>query len=379
MHATEGILISNRQGVIIEANPSAETMFGYEAGTLIGLLIEDLMPESFRTLHQAHREGYNQKPKARAMGQSRDLFGQRKNGTVFSIEVSLSYYQNAGELQIIAFLMDVTERKQQEERILKMNQGLEEKVSERTQILKQALHDLEASRTQLSQALEREKELNDMKSRFVTMASHEFRTPLSTILSSISLVNNYQGNDEKVQRHVQRIRSAVTNMTLILNDFLSVEKLETGQVLAHVETVNWTALLTEIKQEISGLLKLNQHIEWSHHGPVTAQLDPQLMRNVLLNLISNAIKFSPEDSTILITSRVDANWFELQVMDTGMGIPINEQARLFERFFRAQNALNIQGTGLGLHIVKRYVESMKGTITLESNTSGTRLNISIPQ
>ena len=379
MHATEGILISNRQGVIIEANPSAETMFGYEAGTLIGLLIEDLMPESFRALHQAHREGYNQKPKARAMGQSRDLFGQRKNGTVFSIEVSLSYYQNAGELQIIAFLMDVTERKQQEERILKMNQGLEEKVSERTQILKQALHDLEASRTQLSQALEREKELNDMKSRFVTMASHEFRTPLSTILSSISLVNNYQGNDEKVQRHVQRIRSAVTNMTLILNDFLSVEKLETGQVLAHVETVNWTALLTEIKQEISGLLKLNQHIEWSHHGPVTAQLDPQLMRNVLLNLISNAIKFSPEDSTILITSRVDANWFELQVMDTGMGIPINEQARLFERFFRAQNALNIQGTGLGLHIVKRYVESMKGTITLESNTSGTRLNISIPQ
>ena len=379
MHATEGILISNRQGVIIEANPSAETMFGYEAGTLIGLQIEDLMPESFRALHQAHREGYNQKPKARAMGQSRDLFGQRKNGTVFSIEVSLSYYQNAGELQIIAFLMDVTERKQQEERILKMNQGLEEKVSERTQILKQALHDLEASRTQLSQALEREKELNDMKSRFVTMASHEFRTPLSTILSSISLVNNYQGNDEKVQRHVQRIRSAVTNMTLILNDFLSVEKLETGQVLAHVETVNWTALLTEIKQEISGLLKLNQHIEWSHHGPVTAQLDPQLMRNVLLNLISNAIKFSPEDSTILITSRVDANWFELQVMDTGMGIPINEQARLFERFFRAQNALNIQGTGLGLHIVKRYVESMKGTITLESNTSGTRLNISIPQ
>lgn len=379
MHATEGILISNRQGVIIEANPSAEKMFGYEAGTLIGLQIEDLMPESFRALHQAHREGYNQKPKARAMGQSRDLFGQRKNGTVFSIEVSLSYYQNAGELQIIAFLMDVTERKQQEERILKMNQGLEEKVSERTQILKQALHELEASRTQLSQALEREKELNDMKSRFVTMASHEFRTPLSTILSSISLVNNYQGNDEKVQRHVQRIRSAVTNMTLILNDFLSVEKLETGQVLAHVETVNWTALLTEIKQEISGLLKLNQHIEWSHHGPVTAQLDPQLMRNVLLNLISNAIKFSPEDSTILITSRVDANWFELQVMDTGMGIPINEQARLFERFFRAQNALNIQGTGLGLHIVKRYVESMKGTITLESNTSGTRLNISIPQ
>ena len=138
-------------------------------------------------------------------------------------------------------------------------------------------------------------------------------------------------------------------------------------------------LFRSIKQEISGLLKLNQHIEWSHHGPVTAQLDPQLMRNVLLNLISNAIKFSPEDSTILITSRVDANWFELQVMDTGMGIPINEQARLFERFFRAQNALNIQGTGLGLHIVKRYVESMKGTITLESNTSGTRLNISIPQ
>lgn len=378
-YATEGIIISNQQGLIVQANPSAEVMFGYDTGQLNGKTIEDLIPQEYRSTHAQYRHSYNAKPRARAMGKSRDLYGLRKNGTAFAVEVSLSYYQDAGNLQIIAFIMDISERKQHEDHIRKMNIGLEEKVNERTKVLKEALHELEQSREQLTSALEREKELNDMKSRFVTMASHEFRTPLSTILSSISLVNTYKGSDEKIQRHIQRIRSAVTNMTLILNDFLSVEKLDVGHVNLQIEPVLWPAFIKDVKIEISGLLKPGQKVTLLHTGEDVIYIDSQIMHNVMLNLVSNAIKFSPENASISITSDAHATMFNLQICDQGMGIPEDEHARVFDRFFRAKNAVNIQGTGLGLHIVKKYIETMHGRIAFKSSKAGTCFEVNIPQ
>jgi PAS domain S-box-containing protein len=378
-YATEGIIISNQAGLIVQANPSAEQMFGYEAGQLGGKTIEDLIPQQYKSAHEQHRHSYNAKPKARAMGKSLDLFGLRKNGSSFAVEVSLSYYQDAGDMQIIAFIMDISERKKHEDHIRKMNIGLEEKIHERTKVLKVALEELEQSREQLTHALAREKELNDMKSRFVTMASHEFRTPLSTILSSISLVNTYKGSDEKIQRHIQRIRSAVTNMTLILNDFLSVEKLEVGHVTPHNEIILWNTFIYDIKNEMSGLLKPGQYFKIEHTGDQKIQFDPQIMRNVLFNLISNAIKFSSDSTCISINTILHASMFKIEVCDKGMGIPEDEHKRLFDRFFRAKNAINIQGTGLGLHIVKKYIETMSGTISFKSSSKGTCFTILIPQ
>lgn len=380
-YATEGIIISDRSGKIVKANPSAERLFGYEKNGLIGKVIEDLVPRRFKERHEKDRNNYNKNPHARAMGKNMDLFARRKDDSEFPVEISLSYYKQQEETFVIAFIIDITERKKHEASILKLNQELERKVEERTKVLHEALIELENSKEQLSQALASEKELNDMKSRFVTMASHEFRTPLSTILSSISLVSKYEHgeNAEKVDKHVQRIKSAVTNMTLILNDFLSAEKLEEGKVLVRKEECNLQDLTGAIMSEVTGILKVGQKLDYVHEGEVMAYFDKQIMRNVLLNLVSNAIKFSPENKSIKVRTWVSPKEIKIEVKDEGMGIPKDEQEHLFERFFRSKNATNIQGTGLGLNIVAKYLEVMRGQIRFESEVDqGTTFYLSIP-
>jgi signal transduction histidine kinase len=218
-----------------------------------------------------------------------------------------------------------------------------------------------------------------MKSRFVTMASHEFRTPLSTILSSISLVNKYNEGDEKIDKHVHRIKSAVTNMTLILNDFLSAEKLEEGKVFMRKELFNLQGLVNEILSEINGIIKKDQKLLYTHSGSSEVNLDIQMIRNILLNLISNAIKFSAENKTISISTNVTENEIKIQISDQGLGIPKEEQEHLFQRFFRASNVTNVQGTGLGLNIVSKYLEAMNGKIEFESEVGvGTTFFLTLP-
>lgn len=380
-HATEGIIISNKKGEILRANPSSERLFGYEKGELLGKYIEDLVPRKYNESHKENRENYNKSPHARSMGKNMDLFARRKDDSEFPVEISLSYYKQEEETFVIAFVIDITERKRHEANVIKLNQDLEKKVDERTKVLHEALIELESSKEKLSLALEAEKGLNDMKSRFVTMASHEFRTPLSTILSSISLVDKYKAgeSDDKIGKHVQRIKSAVTNMTLILNDFLSAEKLDEGKVFVRKVELDLPLFITEVIQEMQGILKTGQKIDFVNTGETIAWLDKQMIRNILLNLISNAIKFSPENVPIVLRSKIDAEEVFIEVADKGMGIPKEEQEHLFERFFRAKNATNIQGTGLGLNIVVKYLESMNGTIEFKSELGeGTTFYISIP-
>jgi PAS domain S-box-containing protein len=380
-HATEGIIIANRQGKIIKANPSSEKLFGYGQGELLGKVIEDLVPKRYADVHAKDRLNFNSNPHARSMGKNIDLFARRKDNSEFPVEISLSYYRQDDELFVIAFIIDITERKRHEESILNLNQELEKKVEERTKVLKEALIELEKSKEQMSQALETEKEVNDMKSRFVTMASHEFRTPLSTILSSISLINKYSHaeNDEKVGRHVQRIKSAVTNMTLILNDFLSAEKLDQGKVFVRREEIDLERLIRDVINEIHGILKKDQVVNFHHEGDRIAVLDSQMIRNIMINLVSNAIKFSGEGKTITVSSSITPESVNISVADQGIGIPKEEQVHLFERFFRAKNVTNIQGTGLGLNIVEKYLEVIGGKITFTSEMEkGTTFNITIP-
>lgn len=381
-HATEGIVITNRDGIIMKANPSSERLFGYDEGELTGKVIEDVIPERFRHSHSQVRKEYLVCPRARSMGKGLTLYGRRKNNSEFPVEVSLSFYKQGEEQFVIAFIIDVTERKKQEESIIRLNQELEKKVEERTKVLQEALIEIEKSKEHLTRSLEAEKELNDMKSRFVTMASHEFRTPLSTILSSVSLVQKYNKgeNDDKISRHVGRIKSAVTNMTLILNDFLSAEKLEEGKVLMRPEHINVQDIASEVLGEMQGLVKAGQKVDHRHEGSVTAHGDRQMIRNIFLNLLSNAIKFSPEHKIITFRTQVTDEKIRIVVADQGIGIPAEEQEHLFERFFRARNVTNIQGTGLGLNIVSKYLESMKGTIEFSSELGkGTTFYITIPQ
>ena len=382
-HSSQGILIVNQQAEIILANKFLLQLFGYEdQHELTGKKIETLIPARFRATHQHHRDGYMSNPKRRPMGSGMDLFGVRKNGDEFPVEVSLGNYRSEDASFVIAFVSDISQRKQiesemfrqQEElaainrKIEELNDELEAKVITRTMQLQEAMEELEKSKDVLSLALSREKELGDMKSRFVSMASHEFRTPLSTILSSASLVARYTQTEDQDKRdkHIQRIKSAVNNLTDILNEFLSIGKIEDGKVVTHYSRFNVRDLLVNICNELQGITKPGQRIQINYTGNETLELDITLLRNVFINLLSNAIKFSPENGLITISAKVDECAAEFEIRDTGIGISAEDQAHLFERFFRAKNATNIQGTGLGLHIVGKYVELMNGSIACES-------------
>jgi signal transduction histidine kinase len=265
--------------------------------------------------------------------------------------------------------------------IKELNAALEKRVRDRTMILEEAVTELEKTKNELSQALEKEKELNELKSRFVSMASHEFRTPLATILSSLSLISKYIETNEKEKqaRHIEKIKSSITHMTDILNDVLSVSKLEEGKFHASPENTDLQDFITPIVHELQTVAKKDQHIRYKHSGAKSAMLDKKILRNILFNLISNAIKFSPEGKPIEISTKSENGHIELSIKDNGIGIAEEDQKHLFERFFRGQNVTNIQGTGLGLNIVAKYVELMNGSIDFKSTLEkGTIFNITLP-
>lgn len=384
-HVNEGILIANAQGQIVLTNPKANLMFGYNEDELRGKMVEALIPNEYADRHVEHRNSYMKHPVKRPMGKNITPFGKHKDGSNFPVEISLSYYETGEGMYVIGFIIDITERFEQQEKIKKinaelklLNETLEKKVGERTLVLKEALTELEQSRDELTRSLEKEKELNEMKSRFISMASHEFRTPLSTILSSASLIGRYNGEDDqsKREKHVDRIKNSVTGLTEILNDFLSLGKLEEGKVVGKFQEQDIVVIIQELITEIQVICKENQTIVLDTKGTCILNTDKNMFRNVMINLISNAIKFSPEGSSIEIGAIQEEGGIHISVRDHGMGIPDEDKKHLFGRFFRGKNAQNIQGTGLGLNIVTKYLELMKGTITFESELEkGTTFHI----
>jgi len=369
LFATEGILVTDERGEIVRANPSAEKLFGYDRGDLIGKKVEALVPRKYSKMHEGHRSHFNEDPHARRMGIGRDLYGMRRDGSEFPVEISLSPYSSPeGKKHTIAFIVDITQRKQAEEKLKNYSAELEKQVKNRTMILQEAIDELEKTKMELNQSLEKERELSDLKSRFVSMASHEFRTPLATIMSSLSLVTKYGevNEKEKQNKHITRIKSSINSLTDILNDFLSVSKLEEGKVVNDAEPFNMKTFLSELANEMQALAKGGQKIIQSHSGNEMVTLDKKLLKNVMFNLSTNAIKFSGDDTQIEITSVNKNGKLKISVRDKGIGISKTDQEHLFERFFRGRNATYIQGTGLGLNIVAKYIELMDGTIEFES-------------
>jgi PAS domain S-box-containing protein len=393
-NATEGIILTNQTGKIILVNPSAATMFGYESEELIGHPIEVLIPQRFSNHHHSLREGFIKEPSNRVMGHGRDLYGKKKDGSDLPVEVSLSHYKKNDELFVIAFVVDITKRKEIEnsmlqqkrelekitDKIRQLNANLEVKVEERTLILKEALQKLEQSQHELSEALDKERQLNEIKSRFVSMASHEFRTPLSTVLSSASLLSRYTKEEEQEKRnkHIHRIKNSVNHLNDILEDFLSLGKLNEGKVEKTADEVYLEEVILDTMDEMKAILKKDQSFVLEC-DECRAYTDRKLFKNVLINLISNASKFSDEGKPIKIESRVIADNVTVSVSDEGIGISDEDQHHLFSSFFRGANATNIQGTGLGLHIVKSYIDLLGGEITLKSILNrGTTVTFSIP-
>jgi PAS domain S-box-containing protein len=380
LYATEGILVTDAQGQIVRVNPSAARLFGYETEELLGKKVEILIPPRFGGVHTGHRENYSRNPHARSMGVGLELSGLKKDGSEFPVEISLSPYKNGTESFVIAFIIDGTLRKQAEERLKHYSEDLEKQVKDRTLVFREAIKELKKTKTELYDALEKERELNEMKSRFVSMASHEFRTPLTTMLSSLSLIPMYhERNDtENLSRHVDKVENSIGTMTDILNDFLSVSKLEEGKVENVPEEFDIKAFVSGIVSEMQTLTTQAHELVHEHTGAEMVLLDPKLLKNILLNLISNAIKFSPEGGRVTVAVTVN-DGVQVTVADQGIGISTADQQHLSERFFRGHNATHIQGTGLGLNIVTSYVKLMRGDVRIESKEQeGTSVTILLP-
>ena len=505
-YATIGMLSTDRNGIITAINPFALNKFGYTKFELLGKKIEFLIPQRFHQNHIVQRNSYAENPQNRPMGSGMELFGLKKDGSEFPVQISLSNCFVNGEQYVIAFIDDSSINKNAEAEIVRLNEGLEVTVRQRTKDLQDTLLQLEISRDQLNAALsfqkaildnagamiiatdqkgiiklfnpeasinigysqeevvdihtpilyhnifeldskrnnlftefsisldddfevlvakarrniheeeqytfirkngtplpvlltisairdafgeltgfmwiaidiserkkaeenlresfKKEKELGELKSRFVSMASHEFRTPLSTVLSSAYLIEKYisTADQPKREKHLQRIFSSVNMLTNILNDFLSLGKIEEGKILVRLATINIQELMISIAGDMKNTLKKHQKIRCFHEGNPFVLLDPSLLKHIVMNLVSNASKFSFEKSPIEIKTICYDQQVYVSVKDFGMGISVNDQKHLMERFFRGANAGNIQGTGLGLHIVSKYSELMNGRV-----------------
>ncbi len=527
-YASIGILITNASGEIQMANKYVEQQFGYDHDALIGKKVEMLIPPRYSKKHVKHREHFSDNPHSRPMGLGMELWGLKKNGSEFPVEVSLGHYKIGDDNYSLAFINDITQRKETEQAIIKLNAHLEEKVKEgshslaitveqlgsqiketerkdaelervntflnniwnhagaiifvcdqdglvqffnpaaeqwlgysaaevvnkmnvssfhvREELGRKALElssetgkqiapgfgvfvaetergtvnnqewhykrkdgttffvslnvtplkdtsgnisgylgiaidisEKKSAETELLAALDKEKELNELKSRFVSMASHEFRTPLSAVLSSAYLLSKYVKTEEQPQRekHIQRIVASVTSLTEILNDFLSVGKIEEGNINANYSEYDIKGQMEEVMQEVHHLLKSGQHINYKHTGKVSVvRLDPSMMKHIVTNLLSNAVKFSNDGSDIELATKCTGKTTTITVKDNGLGIPEEDIKNLYKRFFRSSNVTNIQGTGLGLHIVSKYTELMNGKIDCESKIGeGTQFRI----
>ena len=344
------IIATDEKGIIKLFNPEAVANTGYSEAEVIdkktALLFHDRfeiakkrkeLSDKFNITFEDDFAVLIEKSKRRIHEEEQYTY-IRKDGTAFPVSLTISAITDK-EGRVSGFMViaiDISERKKAEE--------------------------------DLQKALEKEKDLNELKTRFVSMASHEFRTPLSTVLSSAYLIQKYTSEEDqpKRNRHLQRIISSVSMLTDILNDFLSVGKIEEGKIHVRTSEFNIRDQIQDIADEIKNNLKKEQKIQCSHDGEPDVILDPSLLKHIVLNLVSNASKFSPEEGVIEISTKSSDHHISLSVKDSGIGISKEDQKHLMERFFRGANAGNIQGTGLGLHIVSKYAELMDGRVHCKS-------------
>jgi len=384
--AIDGIIIINERGIIKMVNPAACKLFGYTEVELIGNNVHMLMGMPHHPKHDTYINNYITTGIKKIIGIGREVEGKRKDGTQFPFQLSISEaFVDEGRF-FAGVVHDMTDVKEAAKELKNINANLERLVEERTEKLSETVNqllaiqnDLEDTKQDLELALDKEKELGELKSRFVSMASHEFRTPLSTILSSANIIEKY-GVTDKQDRHTKKIQSSVKNLTGILNDFLSIGKLEEGKTIKKPEAFDLVELLNDLLEEFKEIKKKDQHFILAFKDSSCYLFtDINLLRNILINLLSNACKYS-EKGAIKITIEHNKEMVTLSIKDNGIGIPEKEQKFLFDRFFRAQNTINIQGTGLGLNIVKKYIEILGGSITYVSDEQkGTTFTIVFPK
>lgn len=358
---SEGIVVVNKAQMIVATNGAANEMFGYENEELLEQPLNILIPQQHRHGHDAHFNSFVAHSDKRQMGHGRDLFGVTKEGVEFPLEAGLNPFTLNNEGYIMAIVTDITERKNHTE-------NLERTVKERTQ--------------QLTEALTKEKELNDLKTKFLSLVSHEFKTPLSGILTSATLAGKYTQTEqqEKREKHLKTIQNKVKYLNNIINDFLSIERIESGKVSYKFSTFPLSKVINEVIYDANMLLKNGQNINYpANIDEMLIEFDEKILELVLVNVIGNAIKYSPENTSVDIKVAADKSGLTILIKDQGIGIPKKEQKFIFNRYFRAENALLDQGTGIGLNIAKSHLENLGGNVTFTSiERKGSTFTIQLP-
>jgi hypothetical protein len=394
--ASEGIIVVNTHQVIVSSNLAADNMFGYNKGELKGKSLNLLIPPKYRSAHPSHFKGFLKDSEKRQMGHGRDLYGVKKNGDEFPVEAGLNPFQIGDERYVMSLIIDISVRKEAQRQITELNNELEGKIKVRTKELEESIQKLQNANASLEleikrrkeaenrikTALQKEKELSDLKTKFLSLVSHEFKTPLSGILTSVVLAGKYklEEQQEKREKHLNTIKNKVHYLDNILNDFLSIERLESGKVNYKFTSFSLSKVVNEVVYNANVTLKSGQNIEYTRDiDNIVLHQDEKILELVLSNLLSNAIKYSPEDTLIKFEIEVEAKKIRFLVTDEGMGIPAKDQKHIFERYFRAENALLNQGTGIGLNIAKVHLENLGGTISFSSEENrGTQFIVELP-
>jgi len=400
----DAVIIINPEGIIQFCNHSIEEILGYQPEDLKSKNVSILMGYPHQGKHDGYLHQHNTTGIKKIIGIGREVIAIHKNGDKVPVRLNVSPLEIDGQNLYMGMLYDLTNQHSLKKHIANINSSLEAEIEARNQELSNALEELTKNRlvleqkiieTQLAEeqllaaqkdiekALRKERELNELKTRFISTASHEFRTPLSSILSSASLIERYtttETNDKRL-KHINRIKSSVQNLTEILNDFLSLSKMEEGKVAQGRQLFNLEEAISNVVEEMSVSAKTGQLFDYQHSGNNNLiHSNLQSVKNILINLLSNAIKYSGEQSCIYIRSTIDDHNILIEVQDEGMGIPPEQQPFLFTRFFRADNVTAIQGTGLGLFIVQKYLENLNGSISFTSKLNqGTTFSINIPK
>lgn len=388
---SEGIIVVNDSQHIVEVNSATELMFGYQKGELIEQHLDLLIPKKYKPNHHKLVDKFIDKSEKRQMGRGRNLHGLRKDGSIFPVEAGLNPFHFEGNRYVMSLISDITERQTQKQEIEDLNKDLERKIQQRTKELRLTIDELEkeihkrkTAEAKTKKALQKEIELNELKTKFLSLVSHEFKTPLSGILTSSTLAKKYTQTEQQDKRdkHLNTIKNKVHYLTGILNDFLSIERLESGKVTYKFEEFSLITLVNEVIYNANVTLKDGQEILYPQNlEDISLKQDKHVLELILSNLLNNAVKYSSEDTTIHFeVDSTETNLIKFRIKDQGIGIPKADQKHIFERYFRAENALNSQGTGIGLNIAKVHLENLNGSIRFDSKEGeGTTFYIEIPK
>jgi hypothetical protein len=394
--ASEGIIVVDASQTIVAANTSVEKMFGYKEGEMINQPLTILIPSNYRPNHGAHFESFLAHSEKRQMGHGRDLYGVRKDGAQFPVEAGLNPFEIEGKQYVMSLIIDITVRKETERQIVDLNTHLEDKIKIRTKELQESIQDLQnlnlnlegeikkrkQAEKKIKVALQKEKELNELKTKFLSLVSHEFKTPLSGILTSATLAEKYiqENQQDKREKHLGTIRNKVHYLNNILNDFLSIERLDAGSGQYKYNSFSLKRLINEVVYNANVTLKSGQELIYPQEmEDMMLYQDEKILELILSNLIGNSIKYSPEDTLIKFEVSPTENAISFMVEDQGIGIPQQDQKHIFERYFRAENAVLNQGTGIGLNIARTHLENLGGSIEFTSiENKGTKFIVKIP-